>query len=153
MNRALLVAFLVFSGTLPTRAVDTAGYLNTQSHMGSAVDAKGIRHNGAQYKGTPPWLIDRTSGPSPDYPRRERAIRHQGRVIVRLTLDLNTGRVIKTSLLKSSGYPVLDRCALAAFNRWTWRPGRWKEIDLVTRFEIADPSHAPVSGAMRLPRS
>jgi TonB family protein len=153
MNRTVLVAFLLVCSTLQARALDTAGYFNAQSHKGSAVDAKGIRHNGAQYKGAPPWLTDRISGPSPDYPRPESAMRHQGRVIVRLTLDLNTGRVIKTSLLKSSGYPVLDRCAVAAFNRWTWRPGRWKEIDLNTIFEIADPSQTPVPGATRLPRS
>src|SRR4051812_34824054 len=153
MNRTVLAVGLLLCGTLQTRALDTAGYFNAHGHNGSAVDAKGIRHNGAEYKGAPPWLTDRISGPSPDYPRRERALRHQGRVFVRLTLDLSTGRVLKTSVLKSSGYPVLDRCALAAFSRWTWRSGRWKEIQLYTTFEIANPSQTPVPGATRLPRS
>ncbi len=152
MNRLRLVALIILCVTASFRAQGT-GYYTAGSHMTSAVDAKGVRHDGHSYKGAPPWLADRTSGPSPDYPIRERALHHQGRVIVRLTLDLKTGRVIKTSLLKSSGYPELDRCAIAAFSRWTWRPGRWKEIDMPTRFEMADPSQPPVPGATRLPHS
>ena len=153
MNRLLLVSLFVLCGTPELFGQGSAGYFNARSYMTSAVDAKGVRHDGRTYKSGAPWLGDRVSGPAPDYPMRERAMHHVGRCIVRLTLDLKTGHVIKTSLLKSCGHPVLDRCALVAFSHWTWRPGRWKEVDLPTTFELANPSKPPVPGATRLPRS
>jgi len=98
------------------------------------------------------WLIV-LEDPAPDYPIEERRMRHQGRAIVRLTLDLSTGHVVKASLVKSSGYPMLDRCAIAAFSRWTWRPGKWKEINLPVTFRMGDASQPPPRGSVRLPRS
>src|ERR1700674_1117347 len=86
------------------RAASSADF-NPRSRNTSAIDAKGIRHDGHSYKGNPPWLVDRVGGPAPDYPIEDRRMRHEGRVIVRLTLDLKTGHVVKASLLKSSGYP------------------------------------------------
>jgi TonB family protein len=147
MNRPLLVALLSLIG-----ASRLCGYadFNPWSHNTSAVDAKGIRHDAHSYKGNAPWLVDRVGGPAPEYPIEERRMRHQGRAIVRLTLDLKTGHVIKASLVKSSGYPTLVRCAVAAFSRWTWRPGKWKEIDLPVTFEIGNPQ-SPPRGSVRLP--
>ena len=151
MNRVLLLAVAALCSVGQLYA---AGWFNAQSHKGSAVDVKGVRHNASAYKGAPPWLTDRTSGPSPEYPRAERALRHEGSALVRLTLDVRTGRVVKTSLLKSSGYAGLDRCAIAAFSRWTWHPGRWKEIDLPVTFHITtEYFRPPVQGATRLPSS
>src|ERR1043166_811048 len=142
MNRFFLLACVGLCTTASLR-VQATGYYTPQTHKTSAVDAKGVRHDGHSYKGAPPWLADRVSGPSPNYPVRERALGHEGCPIVRLSLDLKTGHVIKTSLLQSSGYPALDQSALSAFSRWTWRPGRWKEIDVPVRFEIANPSQPP----------
>ena len=151
MNRLLLSTFVVLLSATSLRAQGSAGYYNAGSHNTSAVDAKGVRHTADSYRGAPPWLADRLSGPSPDYPMRERALRYEGQSIVRMTLDLKTGRVIKTLLLKSSGYPTLDQCALSAFSRWTWGPGRWREIDMAVTFQLGNPSRVPVRGATRLP--
>lgn len=154
MNRALLLTVAGLLSTAQLYAKDTAGWFYAQSHKGSAVDINGGRHDAKEYKGAPPWLSDRISGPTPEYPRSERAMHHQGRAIVGLILDVKTGRVIKTSLLSSSGYAELDRCAIAAFSRWTWRPGRWKEVDLTVGFYINNNYfRPPVSGGTRLPQS
>ena len=154
MNRALLVAVSTLCTAAQLYAQDNGGWFYAQSHNTRAVDAKGVRHDASAYKGAPPWLSDRISGPAPEYPGAERALRHEGRVIVRLALDVKTGRVTKAYILTSSGYASLDSYAIAALSRWTWRPGRWKEIDLPVRFHITpEYSKPPVPGAARLPRS
>jgi TonB family protein len=149
MNR-LLVILSVFVVTIGRLCGAQTGQFNPQSHLTSAVDAKGVRHDGSSYKGSPPWLADRLSGPSPEYPMHERAMRHEGHPIVRMTLDVKTGHVIRASLLKSSGYPALDQSAVTALSRWTWRPGRWREIDMPVWFRIGQPLRGPF---MPLPRS
>lgn len=143
MNRLLVtVSTLVIA---VARLQAQVGQFNAQSHLGNAVDAKGVRHYGRDYKGVPPWLADRVSGPSPDYPAQERAMHHEGEPLVRLILDLKTGHVIKASLLKSCGYPALDQSALAALARWTWRPSRWREIEMRVWFRMGAPLRGPLT--------
>ena len=56
---------------------------------------------------------------APEYPHGERAPPHEGRAIIRLTLDLKTGTVIKAVVAKSTGFTALDDAAITAFQRWT----------------------------------
>jgi TonB family protein len=103
-------------------------------------------------RGSPPWALDIIAAVAPAYPFRERNLRHEGMAIVRLTLNIKTGRVVKATLLKSSGYRTLDDCAIAAFSRWVWRAGRWKEIDEGVMFRLSrNPYAPPPRGSFRLP--
>ena len=63
-------------------------------------------------------------------------IEHPGRGIIRLTVDLKTGVATKATVIKSTGFRTLDSCAVASVQRWTWKPGKWKEIDLPIIFHI-----------------
>jgi len=73
--------------------------------------------------------------------------------MVRLTLDVKSGAVTKAAMLKSTGFSGLDQSAISAFKRWTWKPGRWKEIYLPVTFRLGNvPSHLPAD-AVRLPSS
>lgn len=149
----LLISFVSLIATIPALGQGSSAVFNPQSHNTSAVDAKGIRHDAKTYKASPPWLLDRVAAVAPDYPIRERSMRHEGQSIVRLSLDVKTGRVVKATLIKSSGHGALDNCAVAALRRWTWRPGRWKEIDMPVTFRIGNASAPPPPGMSRLPRS
>ena len=122
------------------------------SHRGSAVDLKGVRHQGSEYSGNPPWLNDRVRSIAPEYPYDERLYRHQGRGIIRLTLDVRTGLVTKATVLKSTGFVALDNSAVAAFKQWTWKPGKWKEIDLGVNFSLGDTVPPLERGAVPLSR-
>lgn len=150
MNHLHVAASLLLIGALRLYGQGSSADFNQWSHSSNAVDAKGVRHDAHDYEGNPPWLVDRVSGPGPDYPREERRLRHEGRAIVRLTLSLKTGHVAKAFLLKSSGYPTLDRCAITAFSSWIWRPGKWKEIDLPVTFQMGNASQPPPNGSIRL---
>jgi TonB family protein len=130
---------------------ETAAALSPGSHNTAAVDAKGVHHRGVDQRGNPPWLVDVAKGVAPAYPYQERAKHHQGRGIMHLTLDLRNGTVVDAKVLRSTGFATLDRCALDAFRRWKWKPGKWKEIDLPVTFEIANPAGPWPRGSILLP--
>ena len=102
----------------------------------AAIDAKGVAYLGTQYNGRPPWIDDVIHTVAPDYPYSARAVRHQGTGIYRLVLDLKTGAVTRVTIIRSTGFGQLDDSAIAAFQQWRWKPGKWKEIGLPVTFEL-----------------
>ena len=147
----MIVVCLAFP--LDIYAQGSSTHLNPNSHDTSAVDAKGVRHHGSEYAGNPPWLNDLLKSVASEYPDEERRLRHQGRGIIRLTVDLKTGVVTKATVIKSTGFRTLDRCAVASAQRWTWKPGKWKEIDLPIIFHIGKNTPAPLQGATGMAES
>ena len=103
----------------------------------AAVDTSGVRHRTVDYRGgTVPWLTDRIYALSPSYPDADRLQRHEGCGVFRLMLDVRTGLVTKVLTLTSTGFVTLDRCAIASFRQWRFKPGKWKEIDMPMRFTL-----------------
>jgi TonB family protein len=37
--------------------------------------------------------------------------------------------VADAKVVQSTGYSLLDQSAIAAFHRWTFKPGKWKIVD------------------------
>ena len=60
--------------------------------------------------------------PTPSYPRKARRMGYEGIVMLKVLVDEN-GRVGDLMLLESSGYPILDRTALASVRKWRFEPG------------------------------
>jgi hypothetical protein len=90
-----------------------AAFTGKHDPRSAAVDAKGVRHPGNEYNGKPlPWLSDRLQSCTPEYPRSERALLHEGQGWFRLTLELGSGRVIKVTRLQSTGFGMLDLRAI-----------------------------------------
>jgi len=100
----------------------------------AAIDAKGVAHLGTEYGDRPPWMDDAIHTVTPDYSYDERAMRHQGTGQFKVILDLKTGAVTNVTVITSTGFPGLDRSAMAALRHWRWKPGRWKEIGLPYTF-------------------
>ncbi len=61
--------------------------------------------------------------PRPEYPYEARRSRITGDGAVRLTIDPQSGRVLETTIVRSTGSAVLDQAALEGFRRWRFRPG------------------------------
>ena len=138
----LVATILVAPLILPLR-VNAQGSVTSfrpDSQHTSAVDAKGVRHQDTEYVGNPPWLNDRLKRVDAAYPYEERRHLHQGRGIIRLTLDLKTGVVTKAVVVKSTGFSTLDDCAASAFRQWTWKAAKWKEIDVPFTFKLGNIS-------------
>jgi TonB family protein len=119
------LAFLVFSP--PIRA--------GQRLVGSGVDARGVRH----YAANPQWIADAIVKRRPEYPYSERVLHHEGSGLFRILVDLKTGSVTSVSTMQSTGFPKLDEAAIKAFRASRWRPGTWKELDLVVDFTMSVP--------------
>ena len=60
--------------------------------------------------------------PAPTYPHRARRMGYEGIVMLKVLVDEN-GRVDDLTVLESSGYPILDRTALASVRKWLFEPG------------------------------
>jgi len=125
------------------------------SSMGvAAVDDKGVRHAATEYpRNHPPWLDDCVKAVGPDYPYDDRRRHHTGVGWYRLYVDLRTGAVTKVAILKSSGYTRLDNCVVAAFQKWRYKPGKWKEIDTPVTFTLGSSPPPLPPGSIRLPKA
>jgi TonB family protein len=110
--------------------------LHAQQVVASAVDAAGKRHLGSREfpGGDAPWIHDRLKFVAPVYSYGDRLTRRQGVGLFRLYIDLKTGLVTHVAVVKSTGFWSLDTSAVNALNKWRWRPGRWKEVDVPLRF-------------------
>jgi TonB family protein len=122
------------------------------ARLSSAVDGRGVRHEGRDYGDKhPPWMDDAIKTVAPEYPYEARSRHIQGSGLFRLSLDLNTGSVSKVTVIKSTGSPMLDNSATMAFRRWRWKSGRWKEIDFPITFTMAPAASRPPPGAIPIP--
>ena len=148
--QALLFASFAVMNSFPLYAENWA-YQKTTG--GTAVDIKGVRHTPREYPGHhAPWdLADRTKAVAPAYTLEDRAKHRQGRGFFGVSIDANTGAPIRVTIIKSTGHPTLDQSAIEALQRWRWKPGKWKEVDIAVTFTMA-PGTTPPPGGIRLSR-
>ncbi len=79
--------------------------------------------------------------PHPPYPELSRKAGHTGVVILRVSVS-ESGRVAEVSLIKSSGYSLLDDRARTTVQRWIFRPARRDgrpvatQVDVPVRFSL-----------------
>lgn len=62
------------------------------------------------------------SFPQPAYPRQAELQKQEGTVTLSVTVGEN-GVPTSVAIKDSSGFPLLDRCALEAVRKWRWPPG------------------------------
>src|SRR6266508_3943969 len=113
--------------------------LGAQQIVSSAVDIRGQRHFGSRdFPGLyTPWIADLIAYRHPEYTYEDRARRHKGDGLFRITLNPKTGLVTQVTVIKSTGFASLDNSAVAAIRKWRWKPGRWKEVDMPIRFDYS----------------
>ncbi|ALP53516.1 hypothetical protein Tel_10380 [Candidatus Tenderia electrophaga] len=61
------------------------------------------------------------NNPAPDYPRLSKRLREEGVVVLELVVHKD-GSVSQVEVQRSSGYPRLDKAALAAVRNWRYVP-------------------------------
>jgi periplasmic protein TonB len=117
----------------------TAAKIATTSN--SSTTAKIVRTGATASGGIAAAGKGETSGirylytPHPPYPPQARALRQQGVVVIEAEIN-PSGRVANASILRSSGFRVLDEAALAAVRAWTFEPAREAGIPVAVRAEI-----------------
>jgi TonB family protein len=112
--------------------------VRAQQVVASAVDAAGKRHLASrEFPGLrEPWIRDRLKFVAPVYSYGDRLTRRQGAGLFRVYIDLKTGFVTQVAVVRSTGFWSLDTSAVNALNKWRWRPGTWKEVDMPVRFAM-----------------
>lgn len=90
-----------------------------EAGSGSAGRVSPAAESGAEQEvDSQPYVLD---APLPEYPPEARLNKWQGRVLVRVLVEVS-GRVADAQLAKSSGYEQLDQAAEAVIYRWRFNP-------------------------------
>ena len=112
---------------------------------GAGVDSKGVRHIwGANSTKPAPYPVVITKRVWPDFPVEARRWGLEGAGLFRVQIDLGTGKVVKATVLRSTGHVVLDNSILSALRGWQFKPGTWKEMDIPFSFSRSLPRGAVI---------
>ena|ERR1700736_2813826 len=73
--------------------------------------------------------------PKPQYPlaARERGLRGSGIFVCNLRPD---GTVASVAVVKTTGYDILDQAAISAFQKWRFKPGGSKSVEIPVKFQM-----------------
>lgn len=72
------------------------------------------------------------------YPYAARDKRMEGRGLLELTVDRQTGVVRRARMLRSTGFKLLDDAALSAFLKARFRPGTPSPVKVPVNFRMND---------------
>lgn len=132
---ATMIAITLIAFT--ARASEPVPYIAMPIDKGYAIDAHGKRQPNALCARDVVWAC------APRYPLRSRSSdpatwsrNFRGEGLYRLDIDLKTGRVSRTTTIKSAGSPLLDRASTWAFNRWVFTPGKWSAMIIPTTVRV-----------------
>ena len=89
---------------------------------GSGADARSPQAVAGQ-PGSNRQALPASGNAPPEYPWIARAQGYQGRVVLSVWVSAQ-GAADRLAVLKSSGYPTLDRAAMEAVQRWRFQPAR-----------------------------
>jgi TonB family protein len=85
-------------------------------------------------KGHSLWLHNALYRSLPEYPREARDNGLTGKRIAAVKVDPATGYVTSVSMVKGTGYEILDDAALRAFQRWRFRPRSITTLEIPIQF-------------------
>lgn len=121
----------------PTRATEDKGFSNPESREKGHEVVGRVAPPGAVLKAVPKYRIN----PKPPYPRSARKRGNEGSTLLRVEVLAN-GRVGRIILLRSAGYPILDRSAIKTVKKWLFEPAREEDrpiamwIRIPIRFKV-----------------
>ena len=135
--KALTTVIAITLIAFTARASEPVPYIAMPIDKGYAIDAHGKRQPNALCARDVIWAC------APRYPLRSRSSdpatwsrNFRGEGLYRLDIDLKTGRVSRTTTIKSAGSPILDKASTWAFNRWVFTPGKWSAMIIPTNVRV-----------------
>ncbi len=97
-----------------THPVSQAPATRTTTSQGAAIEAPAPE---AVVTLTADLAVRCAHRPTPEYPASARRLRESGRVVLKVWLNAN-GKVERSQVAQSSGFPRLDNAAIATVERW-----------------------------------
>jgi TonB family protein len=125
MSRLLLASCILFSVAFTSHGQAVTGITSS----GQKVTVP----SGAN----PPWRKDVLKWVGPEYPYHDRNMFHEGTGVYRVAIDVKTGTVIQTAIVRSTGYPTLDGAASRSFLGWRFRPATWRTIEVPVTYLVS----------------
>lgn len=119
------------SAPVPLTAALTSGDSRDASDIARAIDASKEGRGGLASE--PLALL--TGNPPPVYPDVARRRGWEGRVVLRVVVDV-TGAPSDIAIGRTSGFRLLDESAIAAVQRWRFEPARLAGIPVVAAVEV-----------------
>jgi TonB family protein len=77
------------------------------------------------------------SAPRPEYPYEARRSKTTGSGVCVMTVDTGSGSVTGADMAQSTGSPILDNAATAAFRRWRFKPGTVSRVRTPITFTMS----------------
>jgi protein TonB len=77
------------------------------------------------------------SAPRPEYPYEARRSKTVGSGVCVMTVDPGSGSVTSADMAQSTGSPILDNAATAAFRRWRFKPGTVSKVRTPITFTMS----------------
>ena len=77
------------------------------------------------------------SAPRPEYPYEARRSKITGSGVCVMTVDTGSGAVTSADMAQSTGSPILDNAATAAFRRWRFKPGTVSRVRTPITFTMS----------------
>jgi TonB family protein len=77
------------------------------------------------------------SAPRPEYPYEARRSKITGSGVCVMTVDTGSGAVTSADMAQSTGSPILDNAATAAFRRWRFKPGTVSKVRTPITFTMS----------------
>ncbi len=77
------------------------------------------------------------SAPRPEYPYEARRSKITGSGVCVMTVDTGSGSVTSAEMAQSTGSPILDNAATAAFRRWRFKPGTVSRVRTPITFTMS----------------
>ena len=136
LGRVTTVVVITLIGST-AKGSEPVPYIAMPIDKGYAIDANGKHQPNKVCARDVIWACP------PRYPLRSRSTdpttwsrNFHGDGLYRLDIDLKTGRVSRTTILKSAGSPILDKTTTSAFNRWVFTPGKWSAMIIPTTVRV-----------------
>lgn len=135
--KTLTALVAIVLSAFSSRASEPVPYIAMPIDNGYAIDARGRRQSNALCARDVIWAC------APRYPLRARSSdpsswsrNFHGDGVYRLDIDLRTGRVSRTTIIKSTGSATLDRASTWAFERWRFTPAKWSAMIIPTTVRV-----------------
>ena len=81
------------------------------------------------------------SAPRPEYPYEARRGKITGSGVCVMTVDTASGAVTDATMATSTGSPILDNSAVAAFKRWKFKPGTVSKVRTPITYTLTGASY------------
>ncbi len=94
-----------------------------------------INSNSTAMTTSPKYGVEGLANPPPQYPYFSRVKGEEGQVLLKVLVD-DTGQVIQTTTLTSSGYSRLDEAAIKAVKKWQFIPAQTRGNATTASVEI-----------------